>query len=104
MPPLGPSTGPRICSFCRQEFQVAGAIVVGPDGVGICLGCLRRSMESIRARNAYCSFCCREHKEVRPLVEGPYWVYICPGCIELCAQIVEQERQRTAPPAEDRAP
>jgi hypothetical protein len=93
---------PRTCSFCREVFREASAVVAGPDDVAICVACLQRCMESVRFRKAYCSFCRRDHREVGPLVEGPCWVFICPACIELCGRVVEQERQSRATNPESR--
>lgn len=96
MSPQDSDARPRTCSFCREVFRDAAAVVDGPDDVAICIACLGRCMESVRFRTAYCSFCRRDQREVGPLVEGPNWVYICPACIELCGRVLEQERQARA--------
>lgn len=45
---------------------------------------------------ASCSFCSRAHTEVGTLVAGP-GVYICDECVALCAQLVADRPETTAP-------
>ncbi|MEJ5919333.1 MULTISPECIES: ATP-dependent Clp protease ATP-binding subunit ClpX [unclassified Corynebacterium] len=52
-----------------------------------------------------CSFCGKSQKQVKKLIAGP-GVYICNECIELCNEIIEEELNTSAAPAEaeDRLP
>jgi ATP-dependent Clp protease ATP-binding subunit ClpX len=42
----------------------------------------------------YCSFCHRGYDEVGRLISGPDQVYICDECVWLCAEILEEEKQK----------
>ena len=41
-----------------------------------------------------CSFCRRSYEEVDRLISGPDQVYICNECVALCAEILDEERQK----------
>ncbi|MBR5474041.1 MAG: ATP-dependent Clp protease ATP-binding subunit ClpX, partial [Lachnospiraceae bacterium] len=43
-----------------------------------------------------CSFCGKSQDQVRKLIAGPDKIFICDECIELCAEILEEELDRTA--------
>ncbi len=45
--------------------------------------------------NLFCSFCGKNQKEVQKLIAGPA-VYICDECIQLCSEIIEEEREKSA--------
>ena len=47
----------------------------------------------------YCSFCGKSQHEVRKLIAGPS-VFICDECVELCNDIIREEVQEGAEPAE----
>ena len=40
-----------------------------------------------------CSFCNKTEDQVRKLVAGPGGVYICDECIDICAEIIDEERE-----------
>jgi ATP-dependent Clp protease ATP-binding subunit ClpX len=42
----------------------------------------------------HCSFCQRSYEEVERLISGPDGVYICNECVTLCAEILDEERQK----------
>jgi ATP-dependent Clp protease ATP-binding subunit ClpX len=51
------------------------------------------------ASSPTCSFCRKSYRHVGPLIESPELdngvkAYICRDCVELCAQILDQERQK----------
>ena len=47
----------------------------------------------------YCSFCGKSQHEVRKLIAGPS-VFVCDECVELCNDIIREEVQEGAEPAE----
>ncbi|MYM20669.1 ATP-dependent Clp protease ATP-binding subunit ClpX [Brevibacterium sp. 5221] len=47
-----------------------------------------------------CNFCGKSQKQVRKLIAGP-GVYICDECIGLCNEIIEEELNQAAEPAEE---
>jgi RNA polymerase sigma factor (sigma-70 family) len=60
-------------------------------------------VDSNEPPSARCSFCRKDARDAGPLVEGPNpdgsWpVYICHDCVELCALILEHEKQRASAP------
>lgn len=50
----------------------------------------------------YCSFCGKSQHEVRKLIAGPS-VFICDECVELCNDIIREEVQEGAEPAETKS-
>jgi len=61
------------------------------------------SEDAAERRSARCSFCLKTWRDVGPLVEGPKHeefgaVYICHDCVELCAMILDVEKQRSLAP------
>ena len=50
----------------------------------------------------YCSFCGKSQHEVRKLIAGPS-VFICDECVELCNDIIREEVQEGAEPAESKS-
>jgi ATP-dependent Clp protease ATP-binding subunit ClpX len=46
----------------------------------------------------YCSFCGKSQHEVKKLIAGPS-VFVCDECVELCNEILREEIQDTAEPA-----
>lgn len=40
-----------------------------------------------------CSFCHKTQDQVRKLIAGPEGVYICDECVDICAEIIEEERE-----------
>lgn len=47
----------------------------------------------------YCSFCGKSQHEVRKLIAGPS-VFICDECVELCNDIIREEIEESAAPAQ----
>jgi ATP-dependent Clp protease ATP-binding subunit ClpX len=47
----------------------------------------------------YCSFCGKSQHEVRKLIAGPS-VFICDECVELCNDIIQEEIEESASPAQ----
>ena len=61
------------------------------------------SVDADEQPSARCSFCHKDSREVGTLVEGPNRdelgaVYICHDCVELCASILEAEKQTSLAP------
>jgi RNA polymerase sigma factor (sigma-70 family) len=61
------------------------------------------SVDADEPPSARCSFCHRDSRDVGTLVEGPNRdgsgpVYICDDCVELCASILEMEKQHASAP------
>jgi RNA polymerase sigma factor (sigma-70 family) len=61
----------------------------------------RGSVGTNEPPSARCSFCRKDSRDVGTLVEGPNRdgsgpVYICDDCVELCALILEFEKQRAS--------
>ncbi len=49
-----------------------------------------------RRSKAICSFCGRSGSQADTLIEGPNKVFICPECVDLCRNIIQQNRRRSA--------
>jgi hypothetical protein len=44
----------------------------------------------------YCTFCFKSQHEVKRLISGPFSVFICDECVELCNEIIDDRKPKSA--------
>ncbi len=85
------------CSFCHQDNDKVGYLIVGPEDSKICDLCVDEFYEfiadpefvGVEDETITCSFCNQNKSEVEHLIPGND-VYICDKCLDTCSEILQE--------------